>query len=222
MKIAIISDIHGNCSALRRLLSLMENADAIINLGDVANFTAEVNQCYDLLKKKNIINLLGNHEFEALSRSSEQDMLRCGHDFIPSDFGVNEENKQFIKKSFRPYAKLQLDGISYFFCHGVMTKHNKTLLFDYLNEENITEVMEKYAVSVVFCGHLHRPQFIEYERNQIPVLKEIEKTCSLKFREGFLYGFTIGMLSSKKDNPNSLQYGILDTNSREFRYIMEE
>lgn len=220
MKIGIISDIHGSYKALKKVLSRLHTADAVFNLGDVAHFTPEVNKCYNLLKNKKIINLLGNHEFEALSKADTDLNIEIGDDCISPDFGVNMENKLFIKKTFKKFARLKLDGTSYFFCHGFMIKESKSIFFDYLNEENIGRIIKEHDVSVVFCGHLHRPQLIEYVPGRYSNLREIENSYSVSFENGVCYGFNIGMLASDKNNADFIQYGILDTVNQEFKYII--
>jgi len=102
MKIGIIADIHGRYEALVEVLRRLGSAGAIINLGDVADFTSQVNACYDLLKQKKIINLIGNHEQEVLltaNANGDDDIvfLDAEGNAQSQDFGVNESNKQFIK-----------------------------------------------------------------------------------------------------------------------------
>jgi len=220
MKIGIIADIHGNSSALRKVLSCLEDTDVIINLGDVGNFTTDINDCYELLKSKKIINILGNHELEAAASGNTTDHISIGGRDVPTDFGVNSENKLFIKKSFRKSAKLEADGSEFFFCHGLIKVLNDMICFDYLNIENIEEVIAKKKVSAVFCGHLHRPQLITLFPDNYSQLMEIEKSYSIVLENKISYGFNIGMLSSNKNNPECVQYGILDTSSKKFDYIM--
>ncbi len=63
--IAILSDIHGNYSALSAVL---RDADSLgcsefYSLGDVAGYYCMVNECIDLLRERGIPNLMGNHDF---------------------------------------------------------------------------------------------------------------------------------------------------------------
>lgn len=63
--IAIISDIHGNVSALKAVLNEIDslNVEQIICLGDVVGYYCEVNECCDILRERNIYTLLGNHDY---------------------------------------------------------------------------------------------------------------------------------------------------------------
>lgn len=61
----IISDVHGNYPAL---LAVMDKLDAlgcgqIISLGDMAGYYCMVNECIELCRKRNVVNIMGNHDY---------------------------------------------------------------------------------------------------------------------------------------------------------------
>jgi putative phosphoesterase len=62
--IAIISDIHGNYHALIAALKEIDEigCDQIVSLGDVAGYYCMLNECISELRKRKIINLMGNHD----------------------------------------------------------------------------------------------------------------------------------------------------------------
>lgn len=66
----VIGDIHGGYTALMQCLALADFSyknDTLISLGDVCDGWPETAQCFDeLLKIKNLIYLLGNHDQWAL------------------------------------------------------------------------------------------------------------------------------------------------------------
>ncbi|MEI8140541.1 MAG: metallophosphoesterase [bacterium] len=63
MRIAIISDVHGNLPALEAVLKDIGHVDQIICLGDVVNYGPWSNECVDLLSEiDNCFLLQGNHE----------------------------------------------------------------------------------------------------------------------------------------------------------------
>lgn len=63
--IGLISDIHGNYPALQAVLDKLDKAgcDRVISLGDVSGYYCMVNECIEELRKRNIINIMGNHDF---------------------------------------------------------------------------------------------------------------------------------------------------------------
>lgn len=67
--IGIVSDIHGNFSALKAVVEKLEECEVnnIICLGDIVGYYSEVNECCDFLREKNIFCLMGNHDWYLVS-----------------------------------------------------------------------------------------------------------------------------------------------------------
>ena len=64
MKLAILSDAHGNFPALRAVLEEIDHlgCDRIISLGDVTGYYAQPAQCLEALVERGALQLLGNHD----------------------------------------------------------------------------------------------------------------------------------------------------------------
>jgi predicted phosphodiesterase len=65
---ALISDIHGNLEALHAVLADIstQNVDEIMCLGDVVGYGPNPNECLDLIQRKAVRTILGNHDQAAL------------------------------------------------------------------------------------------------------------------------------------------------------------
>jgi len=81
MKIAIISDIHGNYEALKAVLSELDGMDIsdIYCLGDVVGYYSQVNECCEELRSRKIPCVMGNH-----------DWYMAGGGFCPRSRSVND------------------------------------------------------------------------------------------------------------------------------------
>ena len=81
MKIAIISDIHGNYEALKAVLSELDgmNISDIYCLGDVIGYYSQVNECCEELRSRRIPCVMGNH-----------DWYMAGGGFCPRSRSVND------------------------------------------------------------------------------------------------------------------------------------
>ena len=64
MKIAIISDIHSNLEALKRVFASIDErqAEAVYCLGDIVGYGSYPNECIELVREKCSIVLQGNHD----------------------------------------------------------------------------------------------------------------------------------------------------------------
>ncbi len=69
MRIAVLSDIHGNLPALLAALETLEHHqyDTIINLGDQVGYGPFPNEVIDLLRERGVSTVLGNHDAGAFS-----------------------------------------------------------------------------------------------------------------------------------------------------------
>lgn len=77
MRIAVISDIHGNLHALRRVLEEVDAAaaDALWCLGDTVGYGPRPNECCEIVDARAALCLSGNH-----------DLLVLGKDVAAADF----------------------------------------------------------------------------------------------------------------------------------------
>jgi len=74
MRIAVISDIHGNLPALEAVLAdiTRTGADVTVNLGDVVSGPLWPRETADLLMPMNLPTIRGNHERQLLTQRREQ------------------------------------------------------------------------------------------------------------------------------------------------------
>ncbi|MBI6941198.1 metallophosphoesterase family protein [Pseudomonas putida] len=63
--IGIISDVHGNYSALSSVLARLDalGVSRIICLGDTAGYYCQVNECCDALRERAVFSVMGNHDW---------------------------------------------------------------------------------------------------------------------------------------------------------------
>ena len=63
--IALISDIHGNYSALQKVLAEIDGMgiEEVYCLGDLVGYYSEINECCDEIRRRNIKSVMGNHDW---------------------------------------------------------------------------------------------------------------------------------------------------------------
>src|SRR5919205_3346875 len=75
MRVAVVSDIHGNLHALRTVLDAIagEEVDAIWCLGDLVGYGPRPNECCAEVERAAALCLVGNHDLGVLGRIPLED-----------------------------------------------------------------------------------------------------------------------------------------------------
>lgn len=153
MKIALISDIHGNYEALKAVLSSIDKMQIseIFCLGDVVGYYSQVNECCDELRNRSVKCVMGNHDWYLVANS-----------FCPRSRSVNnclsyqkkiitQENKYWL--SLFPSIRIEF-GIS--MVHGSWTNP----IDDYF--EPNSDYFSKIEGTFFASGHSHIQRLDKY------------------------------------------------------------
>lgn len=166
MRIAVISDIHGNLEALKETIKDIEkrNVDKIICLGDSIAKGVHPNECLNIIKEKCDIVLRGNcdrhfsEEHHHIEKMSEVDRKRL----IWNQKIISKENKKYLQTL--PFS-------TEFYMSGSLVRlFHATPEVDYLaiiNEDSFETKLKMFEPSqntisqevadVVIYGHIHHP-----------------------------------------------------------------
>jgi serine/threonine protein phosphatase 1 len=143
MKTYVIADIHGQYKALRGCLKASAfdyNNDRLIVLGDVCDRGPQVKDCFDeLLKIKNLIYLLGNHDWWVLNWATngqtDEDWLNQGGATTMASYSgmaMPKEHIALLAKAafyFEENGRLFTHG-GFDFNHGVKETPKTAFLWD--------------------------------------------------------------------------------------------
>jgi putative phosphoesterase len=161
LKIAILSDIHGNIYALDSVLIELkrEKVETIIVLGDTVGYYYHPEKVLDRLGEFNIVNLKGNHEemMESLMNNTINQMViknKYGSGIEKAINNLSTSQKNFLINA--PKNKtLDIKGLSFFLSHeSPIAEHP----YIYPNTKN--EIFEKFnslEFDFVLFGHSHYP-----------------------------------------------------------------
>ena len=153
MKIAIISDIHGNIDALNSVLSDIEkeNCSKIFCLGDIAMAGPEpsktISRIHALIQTKDFYIIQGNTDnmLSVFSFDTYNAILNTntvmGSAYLADSQLLTNEEKEFLK-NLPKKMEFELFGIKILLVHGSPRKNN----------ENIYT-----SANIIFCGHTHMP-----------------------------------------------------------------
>ena len=154
MKIAIISDIHGNNEALDAVLKDIEGqkCDKIFCLGDLAMAGPEpskvVNRVKDLLKNDKFLLIQGNTDEKLGTYNEKFEKVLDEHDLTSDD-------KEFLS-NLPENLIVDENGVKIMLCHGSPRKNDENITGD-LSIEKVEEMVANADAEVIFCGHTHVP-----------------------------------------------------------------
>lgn len=154
MKIAIISDIHGNIHGLKRVLSDLPKIDTIICAGDITGFYPFINEVINELKKNNVISVRGNHDQYLIDgRAPEGKRGEIKNSVERMKKLISVEGFDYIK-NLPEYIKTTFDKRRVLITHSSPWNHLEERIYpDYPNFDRFLNV----GADVVILGHTHYP-----------------------------------------------------------------
>ena len=155
MRIAFISDIHSNLEALQAVLDEIDKEDIslIVNLGDLVGYNASPAECVDLIQKRQVISILGNHD-----RAATKLEFAAGFNILAYQAVV------WASKSLRRRHKKFLEGLKhtkvlwdrYLLFHGAPGNPDAYISFLFQAKKVFNYMRKKMAgVRIGFFGHTH-------------------------------------------------------------------
>lgn len=167
MKIAVISDIHGNMEALKAVLSDIESqgAEKIYILGDLAMAGAEPVETVDFIQnlslKKDITIIQGNtDEMVANATGEPNDPFIPPNEVMANALKyaikiVPQDQKDFLANLPATYSE-KVGELNILLVHGSPRRNNEDIMPD-ITQEKLEEITNGIDADIIFCGHTHMP-----------------------------------------------------------------
>ena len=164
MRVAIISDIHGNCVALECVLNDLKSAhtDRMVCLGDIATDGPQPREVIAQLKALNNPVVMGNMDVwilnpppqgEKPSRIKEIQIWGASQ-LSPDDFDY--------LRTFRATVEISLNKTTDLLCYHGCPQSNETGISSTTSNENLEQMLAGYHATVLAGGHTHRQMFRRY------------------------------------------------------------
>jgi len=159
MRIAFISDIHGNFTALEAVLKDIDqqNIDQLICLGDTVSLGPQPVEVLKALQDRHAITIMGNHDQAILEPEKAQDFEITSHlipDLLWGCEQLSAENFEYIR-NFQPNHKITLpNGIELLAYHG-SPKSTTDLVLPTTSSELLQELYKEQTATVFIGGHTH-------------------------------------------------------------------
>ena len=168
MKIAILSDIHGNLTALNSVMDDIQKnkCDKTFFLGDYVlagpEPAATIDYCMHISTYDNTEMIQGNTDkmiaeysdeiFNSLQENGAPIMANALKDDVSI---LNDTQKEFLK-NLPAQKEIEIEGVKLLLVHGSPRRNNEDILPDTPMEE-VENMLENVDADVILCGHTHIP-----------------------------------------------------------------
>lgn len=218
MRIAILSDIHGNFDALEEVASCIE-AEEVLVLGDVVGYGAQPEECVRWVVAKKAKMVMGNHE-------------ACLLGILPLSW-FNPQAREAVlwtREQLSTFSSLFLQSLPHIYHQdGIFWVHGslREPLEEYLTNAFVARtIFEQFSFWVCFFGHTHVAEGYVYQDGKvewIPFTEGGEIVLSPEKR----YLINCGSVGQPRDGNPEASFGIYDLEEqrvkvRRVKYNVEE
>ena len=176
MKIAVLSDIHGNMDALSAVLEDVkeQGCNKMYCLGDYAMAGPEpdktISKIIELRNEYDMTLIQGNTDLMIAEYSEE----RCNSlkttapvmaEALKDDVRIISSDKIEFLKQLPEKIQTEEDGIKILLVHGSPRKNNENILPDTPLEE-VEQMLEGVDATLILCGHTHIPCGFQTSKGQ--------------------------------------------------------
>jgi predicted phosphodiesterase len=217
MKLAIISDIHGNYDALQEVLADIDRSDVdrIISLGDNIGYGPEPDRVVQKIMARAIPSVQGNHELAV----KDEEYLEwfnpvARKSLIRTRDLLGESSREFVTR-LEPF--LASDDCRY--VHGFPPDSPLIYMFQ-PSENRKRQVFEELPERLCFIGHTHTLEIIGYDGKNMAYGDLPKGLTHLKADHKYI--INIGSVGQPRDTSNEAKYVIWDSlaDTIEVRFIV--
>lgn len=216
MRLAIISDIHGNLEAFRQVLKDIDasSVDDVACLGDNIGYGPDPEEVVRLLRSRSIASVMGNHELAVLDEA-------CLMKMNPSARRSLLLTKALLSKETLEYIKGLKASMAF---HGSLCVHGyppdsvTTYLFQ-ASETALRQTFLAMKERICFVGHTHDLRLIRFDGENVTWDSLRQGKASLD--KDLQYIVNVGSVGQPRDGNNHAKYVIWEpaSSTLEVRFI---
>lgn len=164
MRIAAISDIHGNLYALMKVLEDIDQqkVDLIVCLGDLVGYGPHPNEVIALIRRRELPCIKGNYDVSVVD--GDFTYIRDTHiNSFALPWAIEEiraSNKYYLS-SLPEKLNYNFEGVNIEFVHGSPSTINEYLFEDAANTKSI---MNDFSGDILVCAHTHIPSLKNFDK----------------------------------------------------------
>lgn len=214
MRYAVISDIHANLEALKKVLAKIEelSVDRTICLGDLVGYNAHPNECVDMLRSRKIPTICGNH-----------DAIACGLEepwgFNPAALSAVMRTKEALSEDNIEWLK-GLPDIQNFdsilAVHGSPSNRN-SYLFTWEDVVPHLPSLAQRDCRLCFFGHTHVPGIFSRDGSHA-----VDNNSKFFLSPEKAFFVNPGSVGQPRDGDPRASFGVVDTDTNDYELVREE
>jgi len=216
MRLAVLSDIHGNHEAFMRVLDDMDarQPDDVVCLGDCIGYGPEPEAVLNEVQRRKIETVMGNHEMAALDREHLNwfnPMARKS--LVITLTMLSQASLAFIRTL--PYSIVKYGQR---FVHGFPPDSAQTYLFQ-KSAFRLKQAFDEMEEMHCFVGHTHDLELISFDGRQ--VTRQPLQNGVTSIVPNHRYIVNVGSVGQPRDGTNQAKYLIWDNdeNTLDVRYV---
>lgn len=160
MRIALLSDIHGNLLALDQVLSAIQNesVDRIVCLGDVVANGPQPHQVIERLRPLNCPIVMGNtDEWFLVPQSYDPNSEKERRLMEMLEWGTGQLSSADLDwiRTFQPSVQLHLADSQTLLCFHGSPRSSSEVIFATTPDEELMRMLETARATVMAGGHTH-------------------------------------------------------------------
>ena len=205
MRIAVISDIHGNATAFQRVLEDIDLCaiDQVFCLGDNIGYGPESETVVNMLRERHIPSVLGNHELAL----KDPDFLEWFNDAARRSLEKTKERLSSTNLTYLCQLPDYMIKSNFRFVHGFPPASPTNYMFE-VHPAEIEKTMSEMSEQVCFIGHTHELAAIVYQNGKIDINVLERQTFSMD--SNLKYIINAGSVGQPRDGSSEAKYVIFD------------
>lgn len=216
MRVAFISDIHGNLEALASVMLDIrgKRVDKIVCLGDVIGYGVNPNECIAMVEAECAYSIIGNHEaavFDMLISNDFNDLAKYAIEWTREHLSYKSVN--FINS----LTMVKEDGE---FTSTHSTPYEPHLWYYISSIEDAVFNFNFFNTKFCLIGHTHVSGIIVMDENdtEVTVLQPVSFNYERDFGRDAKFIINVGSVGQPRDRNPKACYVIIDTDRKHISF----
>lgn len=218
LRYGILSDIHSNLEALEVAIVSLSGADAFICLGDIVGYGPNPNECCEIIRSLNAVNVLGNHDAAVTSAESLEwfnPLAKAAAEWTIDE--LSAENRAYLQSFSYTH---RIDGAV--MVHGTLDFPED---FNYMMDElDSKRTFEDMAVDkVCLIGHTHVAEYFQ-KKTRSSRIRKISMTYGgfIELKADMQTIVNCGSIGQPRDGNPDAGFGMYDSEKKTVEIIRRE